>query len=197
MSSPRYSDRRIMAQVPDTGKTVSRQTCVDLLISTGPPQPGFSLPDFSNLSLEEAMGRIAQLRLTPDRVHTVDDATAVAETVVNQTPPPGYRVTTNDRIQLTVLRPTPQRGYGSHAVRAELFRFTVPHGFLKKRIQVDMQQDDFSFTIFDEYLAPAQEIWLFIPKHGNPTLRVFVDDQLVEKMPTPALGLPEQQGTDT
>jgi len=37
-----------------------------------------------------------------------------------------------------------------------------------------------SLTLFDDFMAPGQEIWLLIPKSGNPTILVYVDGQLIE-----------------
>jgi hypothetical protein len=43
-----------------------------------------------------------------------------------------------------------------------------------------MSQAQMSLTLFDDFMAPGQEIWLLIPKSGNPTVLVYVDGQLVE-----------------
>jgi hypothetical protein len=43
-----------------------------------------------------------------------------------------------------------------------------------------MNQPQLSLSLFDDFLAPGQEIWLLVPKNGNPTILVYVDGQLVE-----------------
>jgi hypothetical protein len=104
------------------------------------------------------------------------------ETIVDQMPPAGYRVTPGQPCG-PYGKPIQSGRYSGDAENAdqvELFRFSLENGFLKKHVQVKMNQPQMSLSLFDDFLAPGQEIWLLVPKSGNPTILVYVDGQLVE-----------------
>jgi serine/threonine-protein kinase len=87
-----------------------------------------------------------------------------------------------NRVDLTVNRSNAGQdtGHAESANQVELFRFSLDYGFLKKRVQVKMNLRQLSLNLFDEFLSPGQDIWLLVPKSGNPTILVYVDGQLVE-----------------
>jgi len=182
MISPRFDAGQVMAQYPPPGSIVSRNTCTDLLISRGPSTQAFPMVDLSGSILETAIRRLEQMQLTVGRILTVQRAGAPMETIVDQLPPAGYRVAPGHQVDLTVNRFNDSRFTGDteNADQVELFRFSLENGFLKKRVQIKMNQPPLSLNLFDDFLAPGQEIWLFVPKSGNPTVLVYVDGQLVE-----------------
>ena len=182
MISSRFDAGQVMAQYPPPGAIVSRNTCADLLISRGPSPPAFAMVDLSGFILETAIRRLEQMQLTAGSIRTARRSDAPLETIVDQTPPAGYRVASGNRVDLTVNRSNDGRyaGNAENGDQVELFRFFLENGFLKKRVQVKMNQRQLSLNLFDDFLAPGQEIWLLVPKSGNPTILVYVDGQLVE-----------------
>jgi beta-lactam-binding protein with PASTA domain len=182
MSSSTNTAGRIMAQFPLPGVTVPRSRCVDLLISRGPLAPGFAMVDLKGFALETAIRHLERLQLTAGHIRVVHRKDAPLETVVDQDPLPGYRVVQGDPVALTVNRSIPNQRSGSKAGSdgVEFYRFVMESGFLRKRVQVKLNQPRVSLSLFDDFLAPGQEIWLLIPKNDNPTLLVYVDNQLVE-----------------
>jgi eukaryotic-like serine/threonine-protein kinase len=182
MTDARSAADQIMAQYPTPGATVTRQTCTDLLISRGPAPPAFAMTDLSGFTLGRAIRRLGQLQLKPGRISRIHDPDAPPDTVVEQTPPAGYRVSLGSRVDLTVNQSAGQQasGHVGDDDQVALFRFSLKNGFLKRRVQVKLNLSQMSLTLFDEYLSPGQEIWLSVPERGNPTLLVYVDGQLVE-----------------
>ncbi len=182
MTSSRNAVDQVMAQYPPPGATVHRSTCADLLISRGPSLPASPMRDLSGLTLETAIRRLEQLQLTVGNIRVVHTIAAPLETIVDQTPLAGYRVTLGSRVDLTVNRSAtgPPAGDPAGTDQGELFRFSLENGFLKKRVQVQLSRAQLSLSLFDDFLAPGQEIWLLVPKSGNPTVLVYVDGQLVE-----------------
>lgn len=173
---------QVMAQHPPPGVMVARGTCADLLVSQGPSIPAFPMLDLSGLTLESAIRRLEQFQLMPGNIRVVHTMGTALETIVDQTPLAGHRVALGTRVDLTVNRahtsPYGDDRNGSDGV--ELFRFTLENGFLKKRVQVKMNQRQISLSMFDDFVSPGQEIWLLIPKSGNPTVLVYVDGLLVK-----------------
>ncbi len=182
MTSPRFDPGQIMAQYPPPGGIVSRNTCADLLISRGPSSPAFSMVDLSGLSLESAIRQLEQLQLAVGTIRIVLRTGTPLDTIVDQIPPAGHRVAPGNSVDMAVNRSNEERltGGTENADQVELFRFSLENGFLKKRVQVRMNLPQISLSLFDDFLAPGQEIWLLIPKSGNPTILVYVDGQLVE-----------------
>ncbi|WP_372683285.1 PASTA domain-containing protein [Desulfosarcina sp.] len=182
MTSPRFDPGQIMAQYPPPGGIVSRNTCADLLISQGPSSPAFSMVDLSGLSLESAIRQLEQLQLAVGTIRIVLRTGTPLDTIVDQIPPAGHRVAPGNSVDMAVNRSNEERltGGTENADQVELFRFSLENGFLKKRVQVRMNLPQISLSLFDDFLAPGQEIWLLIPKSGNPTILVYVDGQLVE-----------------
>jgi hypothetical protein len=101
---------------------------------------------------------------------------------VDQTPPAGYRVSLGSRVDLTVNQSVSQQAPDQlhDENQVALFRFYLENGFLKKRVQVKLSLPQMTLTLFDDYVSPGHEIWLSVPKGGNPTVLVYVDGQLVE-----------------
>ena len=173
---------QVMAQTPPPGTTVSRSTCADLLVSQGPSIPAFPMLDLYGLTLESAIRQLERYQLMPGSIRIVHTPGAPLQTIVDQTPLSGYPVSLGARVDLTVNRTqsSPFGDEGNRSDRVELFRFTLDNGFLKKRVQVKMNQSQISLSLFDEFISPGQEIWLLIPKSDNPTVLVYVDGRLVK-----------------
>ncbi len=182
MLSSHNAAGQVMAQYPPPGATVSRNTCADLLTSRGPSHPAFPMVDLSGLTLESAIRHLEQLQLTVGNIRIVHTAGASRETIVDQIPLAGYRMVLGGRVDLTVNRSQSSHpsGLPETADQTELFRFSLENGFLKKRVQVNLNRAQMSLRLFDDFLTPGQEIWLLVPKNGNPTVLVYVDGQLVE-----------------
>jgi eukaryotic-like serine/threonine-protein kinase len=173
---------QVMAHDPQPGAMVSRGTGVDLLISQGASPPAVAMADLGGFTLETAIRRLEQGQLDVGRIRSVHLNDAPLETVVDQTPLAGYRVSIGSRVDLTVNRspsgpPTTSR---VQVNQSELFRFVLENGFYNRRVQVKLNQPQTSISLFDDFMAPGQEIWLLIPKSGNPTVLVYVDGQLVD-----------------
>ena len=182
MTSPGNAADQVFAQYPPPGVTVSRNTCADLLISRGPSSPAFPMIDLSGFSLESAIRRLEQLQLTVGSIRIAHTLGAPLETIVDQMPLAGYRVALGSRVDLTVNRPKTGQHAGDpeNTDQVELLRFSLENGFLKKRVQVKMNQAQVSISLFDDFLEPGREIWLLVPKSGNPTILVYIDGQLLE-----------------
>lgn len=180
MRSRRHESGQVIAQDPVAGTMVSRNTCSDLLISQEPDPVAVAMQDLSGLGMETAIRQLEKIRLSVGRIESVVADEISLETVVDQSPPPGFRVTRESRVDLTVNSPDvdPRNASGTRSDQVELFRYRLDPGFLNKRVSVKMNRGQWSSSLFDNYMAPGQEIWLLTPKSGNPTILVYVDGHL-------------------
>ena len=180
ISSSRHVAGQVIAQYPATGTMVSRSTCTDLLISQESPPIAVAMQDLSGLSLETAIRQLEKIRLTVGSIRTVETDEASMETIVDQMPPPGFRIPREARVDLTVnsTESSAYDGIRALADQVELFRYRLDIGFLNKRVGIKMNRGELSFNLFDNYMTPGQEIWLLIPKNDNPTILIYVDGHL-------------------
>jgi serine/threonine-protein kinase len=173
---------QVMAHFPPPNATVSRKMCVDLLVSQGASPSSIAMADLKGFTLETAIRRLEQLQLNVGHIRGIHTNDAPLETVVAQTPIAGSRVMVGSLVDLRVNQlPSSQHIDSRRPANAmELYRFTLDNGFLNRRVQVKLSQAYFSINLFDDFMHPGQEIWLLIPKSGNPSVLVYVDGQLVD-----------------
>ena len=170
-----------IAHYPTAGATLTRSQCVDLLVSRGNPSPALAMIDLDGSRIDAALHRLQRLGLAVDTLEAKPLPGRPPDTVVEQSPPVGWRITADTRIALSVNRSDAGSTVGDPiASRASgLFRFSPGSGFYKKRLRVEYADPPVDIALFDDFVSPGQEIWLLIPKNDNPSVRVFVDGQPV------------------
>ena len=183
MYSPIYASDQVMAHDPPAGVLTKRKPCVNLLVSMGARPVSSAMIDLNGLTLEAAIAALEQRQLKVGNIHAASVDGAPLDSIVNQTPAAGYRVLPGQVVELTVNR-LPAGAVGGNNRYPEsgprLFRFTLENGFLNRRVAVKLSKPSIVITLFDDFMRPGQEIWLFIPKGDNPTVLVYVDGQLVD-----------------
>ena len=58
----------------------------------------------------------------------------------------------------------------------------IPPGFLKRRLQVTIDQGAYSIDLFNDWLKPGEEIWLLIPDDEDAVIRYRIDDEPAQFM---------------
>ncbi|WP_319526045.1 PASTA domain-containing protein [uncultured Desulfosarcina sp.] len=189
VTDSRMNKGQVMAQHPLPGATVARDGCADLLISSGPRSFSFPMPDLSGQLFEKTLRRLEALQLDVGDSRNTFRPGSPLETVVEQTPSPGYRVAAGIRADLTVNRrqTTSPNGNREPSNGFKLFRYTLENGFLNKRVTVTVDRPQGPIHLFDDFVSPGQEIWLLIPKSDTSSVQVYVDGQLM-KSPSQTLG---------
>lgn len=178
MTDASHPAGQVLAHHPPSGATIDRNTCADLLVSSGPPAHAIKMADLSGLPLSSAVRRLTAHQLTVGTIRAVSANASPVDTIVDQLPMAGHRVAAGSSVNVTVNRPETGAQIGSDPEGVSLFGYVLESGFLNKRVRVDISRTQLSLTLFDDYLNPGQEVWLFIPKSGNPTVLVYVDGEL-------------------
>jgi serine/threonine-protein kinase len=171
----------ILAQSPASGKTIHREQPVDLLVSLGKRPKDFLMPDLSGLSIDEAIGRLERAELVLGSVNTVTIADRPADKIIDQSPPPGHRVFSDDTVDLTINRQTSDSNK-TFAFRSglRLLRYSTPPGFLNRHIRVRLNSYGLSTDIFDDFVKPGREVWCIVPTERNTTAFLYEDDVLIK-----------------
>ena len=171
----------IFAQAPRQGTQVFRGTAVNLLISSGRFPQYYMMTDLRRLPLDEAVLRLEALALSPGGIRTLRAANTPMNTVIGQNPASGQPVEAGSAIDLEVNgldKAQPPYPFGAHSDR--FIRHRVHKGFLKKRIRVHWRSDGVSADLFDDYVKPGDELWLWVPNTDGATIFLYENDDLIE-----------------
>lgn len=171
----------VIAQSPPSGTTVRRGSCVDLLVSEGPRPAAYKMPDLSGLQLEDALLTIERYHLPHGEIKTQIEKGKSKNSVLEQDPPAGYRVTEGDEVNLVINRRKEAGAAAKQTGTAAggIFHYRIDNGFLKRHIRVQLNRDGLTSDLFDDFVGPGKDIWLIIPRDQPATLLVYDDDRLV------------------
>lgn len=184
--SSTYSNRikkdSIIAQVPSAGTMITRNECVNLLVSIGVRPQEYKMPDLKGRFLDSAIPLIENSNLMLGKIKSVFYKDKPLNTIIAQEPLSGYFVTEGSTVDLVINRKPGRKGHGYLAGSpvGNFFRHRVNDGFLKKHIRVVLNSFGVSNTIFDEFIQPGEEIWLIIPNNNNNTVFLYEDDKLIK-----------------
>ena len=172
----------IIAQMPPAGTTASRGDCVNLLVSLGIRPRAYKMPELRGLSIDEALLLMERDHLTLGKITAVFHENQPLDTIWDQEPLHGYRVTEETTVNI-VLNRKPGRNaqeYIQAVEGVELFRYRLEDGLLKKRVKVIMSSYGFSTEMFNGWMKPSEEIWLLIPNNIDATLFLYEEDELIK-----------------
>lgn len=177
----RIPGQHLIAQYPPAGTQIPTQQEVDLLVSLGPYPQGLSVPDLEGLELYEAARLLDRHGLTLAQVNMRHQPGKHATLVISQSPLPGQRLDKGGAVSLVLSRPsrTPGRRADTYG-ELHLFRYRSPQGFLKHQLRVRLSQGDVVRDLYDELVAPGEELWLLVAGQRPATLFVYLDNELVE-----------------
>jgi beta-lactam-binding protein with PASTA domain len=184
--SSTYSNRikkdSIIAQVPSAGTMITRNECINLLVSLGIRPKAYKMPDLEGRSLGSAIPLIESSNLILGKIASVFYKDKPLNTIIAQEPLSGYLVTEGGTVDLVINRKPGRKGHGylEGSPDESFFRYRVNDGFLKRHIRVVLNSFGVSNTIFDEFVQPGEEIWLIIPNNDNTTLFLYEDDKLIK-----------------
>jgi beta-lactam-binding protein with PASTA domain len=184
--SSTYSNRikkdSIIAQVPSAGTMITRNECINLLISLGIRPQAYKMPDLEGRSLDSAIPMIESSNLILGKIASVFYKDKPLNTIIAQEPLSGYLVTEGGTVDLVINRKPGRKGHGYLAGSPDesFFRYRVNDGFLKRHVRVVLNSFGVSNTIFDEFVQPGEEIWLIIPNNSNTTVFLYEDDKLIK-----------------
>jgi beta-lactam-binding protein with PASTA domain len=128
----------IIVQVPPAGTVIPRGASVDLLVSMGPRQAAYKMPELAGLSLDKAVLMIEKTHLAVGDIRSRFDNHKPPNIIINQEPPAGYRTREKSAVSLVINR-DPDKTIGInryYSLYGSLLQHRVENGFLKKRIRV-------------------------------------------------------------
>jgi len=174
---------QILAHQPGPGATIHRNTCVDLLVSLGASPVAYAMPDLGGLPVEDAVLAVENLGFRLSGLESDFRPGQSPDIVIGQLPPEGHRVGAGDAVSLVINRSPGSHGRGTPSIRlprSGLLRYRLGNGFLKEHVRLSIRSASGAMDLFDDFVAPAQELWFIVPLTGNTSAMLFVDDELVK-----------------
>ena len=171
----------VILQAPPAGAPISRGAPVDLLVSLGPRPIDFKMPDLAGVSLDQALLEVERTHLVLGSIESRAEKNSPRNSVIQQEPPAGYRISQRSPVNLIVNRPPGRQAGGRHLnpMYGSLLQHRIENGYLRKRIRVDLRNNDTTTNLFDDYIKPGEEIWVLVPRETDATAFVYEDDRLV------------------
>lgn len=171
----------IIEQVPSAGADITRDRCVNLLVSLGIRPRAYKMPDIRGLFLDRAIPLIENSDLELGEITSIFRTDKPLNTIVFQEPLSGHRVIEGSVVNLVINRKSVRKKgrYLTGSQGGSVFRYRLKNGFLKRHIRVVLNCFGVSNPIIDNYMKPGEEIWLIIP-NNNATVFLYEDGELIK-----------------
>jgi len=179
--SPHYPVDTVIAQQPEPNTPISRRERIRLLLSLGKPQKSYLMPDLTNKYLGEAREVLEEVGLSLGRIEYRESAASLPNTIIDQEPPPGFRIREGEEINLVLSQGTGTRDGEGQTQVYTLFRYTVPQYLGPKRVKIVALDDQGYRELFNQLKQPGEEVRLLLAIRGKTTIQVYLDDNLVEE----------------
>jgi serine/threonine-protein kinase len=167
----------IVSHYPEAGSKVTRNTCINMLVSRGNQNKKYQMPDFTGISLEETLTVLSKINIEPLSVQYKSNDQWPENRILKQKPVYGYAITKDEPIYLTVNRKKQIKSHINSGV--SLFVYTVPNGFLQKYILVRLNIFGVTIHVCDDFLRPAHKVYIVIPNGCDASVFVYQDEELV------------------
>jgi serine/threonine-protein kinase len=168
--------RRVLAQSPAPGTTVTRGQQVQLLISDGRAPATIPIPLVTGLPTRDALARLREAGLKIAEV-TYEATTIYADgTVFAQDPPGGFRDAAGDAVRLKAAR----SGASSGLARFVTFSFTVPDG-QARRVRTMIVDEAGTVEIGSSVEEGGRVLRFSTRVQGDAVAQFFVGGTLVEE----------------
>lgn len=168
--------RRILAQSPVPGTTVTRGLPVQLLVSDGRAPASLAIPLVTGLPTRDALARLREAGLKIADI-TYETATAYADgTVFAQDPAGGFRAAAGDTVRLRAARSATSSGLA----RFVSFNFTVPDG-PARRVRTMIVDEAGTVEVGSSVEEGGRVLRFSTRVQGDAVAQFFVGGTLVEE----------------
>ena len=172
----------VMAQSPSAGSQITRDHCIDILVSDGARPASYMMPDLTGTPLDEAIRVLESLNLELGEIRSTYNKRKPRNLIVQQEPLYGYQVMENSSVNLTINREpgADLQNIVHETGGVQLFRYRLDIGLMRKRIRVDVNCFGTTIDMIDRLVKPGQEVWTLVPGNKNATLFLYVDNELIK-----------------
>jgi beta-lactam-binding protein with PASTA domain len=169
----------VLAQVPEAGETAGAFGSVDLLVSTGPQDPSYLMPNLIQQPLEKAFKLLRPVGITLDKIKIEVHDDLDSETILAQTPPGGSRMQRGGTVELVV---SAKSSDASLKARFAKIVFDMPVGNTR-RLQIDVFDSTGTRTLYNRMQSPLDHVEVEASVTGKASAQVYLNQEFVEEIP--------------
>jgi serine/threonine-protein kinase len=172
------NNEMIVSLYPQAGSKITRNTCVNILVSRGSRIQKYLMPDFTGVAIEESLMVLSQIDIEPLSVKYDSDDLWPENRIIKQKPMFGYPVTKDEAVYLTANHK--KLNIGQRKSGVSLYVYTVPNGFLQKYVLIRFNIFGVTIHVCDNFLRPSKKVYLVVPNDCDASVFVYQDDELVD-----------------
>ncbi len=169
----------VMAQVPEPGTTAESFAEVNLLVSTGPQDPSYVMPDMKNQPLEKAFKALRPAGITIEKITSEVHDDLDSETILSQTPEPGVRILPKDSVSFVVSAKSGERDLKARYSRIS---YDIPEGG-PKRLQIDVFDSTGTRTIYNRMESSKDHVEVGVSVTGKASAQIYLNQQFMKEIP--------------
>jgi|GEM_PF-795999 len=168
----------VLAQVPAEGESAGAFGAVDLLISTGPQDPSYLMPNLIQQPLEKAFKLLRPVGLTLQKIKIEVHDDLDSETILSQTPPGGSHIPHSGSAELVVSAKS------SENLKARFAKivFDMPEGSTR-RLQIDVFDSTGTRTLYNRMQSPLEHVEVEASVTGKASAQVYLNQEFVKEIP--------------
>lgn len=183
--SLRYSKDKVILQEPIAGTIVNKNDSINFTLSLGfPPEDVILVPDFVNKDVNEAKtwaDKVGlKIEITESNVSGYSPGT-----VISQKPFPDTPVTSQDKLELVVVKFIGTDKSISSIVKDTAepnFFYDLPAmGNVSKNVKILQVSSDGEQVLYNQPTVPGSKISLYVPPKPNSKIRIFIDGVLIDE----------------
>jgi len=176
--SDEFPEKSVIAQSPAAGTQVDRGSKMELLVSKGPYPDFLMIPDFSSISLDQAITTIKNLKLRIKKINYRRSQGVSRGIVLSQKPIFGSKIEKGSFIELTV-----SEGAVTESEKTKTFtllHFKVPPVSKPAKVIIRVDNEEGEKEVYNRLQRSGDEISLLVELSGRTTAKIYVDDELKE-----------------
>ncbi len=176
VSSAEYPAGQIISQEPEPLVSLSRDTIVNLLVSTGPEPLAYAMPDLVSKKWQDMQPLLSSHKLFLGRVAVEPATNTEPGVILSQQPSNGDKVLEGTFISLKVAS-LPKKTQANFVS----LEYPVPAGGKEKKVKIVVIDDRGSRDIFDDMAGSGVNIELSVGLYGKTLAQFFINNALAEE----------------
>lgn len=168
----------VISQDPPAVSKIQRRGVINLLVSEGREPRYYYMPEVIGKKLSEANQIFQKLRLTTGNISYKFYEGLKPDTIVDQLPKAGYRISQKDAVSLQVSRgKSIDEEIGTYTV----LQYTIPSGSHPRKLRIMLQEGQEEKQILYEEKEPGDRIELLVKTTPGTVALIYLDGELVKE----------------
>jgi serine/threonine-protein kinase len=175
----------IIAQTPLPQSKYDKKGKVDLLLSRGPAERSYIMPDLIGKKLDFAKKVIDEIGLEMGRI-SQEAYEGPRDVILNQNPKPGTIIKKENLVSLVISTELPEVAFDFDGTPVNpttqvSLEYIVPEGPPAQEIRVIVNNDQGVLELFKQVLAPGMRIQVPVPIIGETLVGIYIDGTLIQQ----------------